>query len=300
VRGSARASRNIAGTTRPFGRRASLDGGIVARIRRRLGAFFTGPMLLLSGTVVVLTLIAALFASGWVGRSVHAVNHAVDTVVADAGFGIAEIHISGNQHTPYRQVLAVLGMQPGQSIFSADLAGARARLAHLPWVASVSVHRRYPNAIFVTMEEKRPFALWQTPPDASGQRHIAVVERGGGVITTKGVEKYRHLPKLLGVGAPAHAGDIVDEVQAHRAVAARVAAYDYQSGRRWNLILNDGVIVKLPEKGWRAQIAVLGRLIVDDAILERAISEIDLRSPTQFFFVLKNGESQGRLRGKET
>ena len=40
---------------------------------------------------------------------------------ADAGFGISEIHITGNRRTPYSQVLEVLGMKPGQSIFSADL-----------------------------------------------------------------------------------------------------------------------------------------------------------------------------------
>lgn len=299
-RGRARAVRGGGGSTRPFGRRTNIHDGIFARARHWLGSRFTGPMWFLLALVAGLTLVAVLFASGWVGRTARAMNDAVNMVVADAGFGIAEIHISGNQHTPYRQILAVLGMRPGQSIFAADLEGARARLAQLPWIDTVSVQRRYPAAIFVTMEEKRPFALWQTPPDATGARHIAVVERDGGVITTEGVEKYRHLPKLLGAGAPAHAGDIVDAVRAHPAVAARVAAYVYQSERRWNLILKDGVVVKLPEKGWREQIGVLERLIVSDAILERAIREIDLRSPTHFFFVLKNGESRGEVRGKET
>jgi cell division protein FtsQ len=221
-------------------------------------------------------------------------------VVADAGFGISEIHITGNRRTPYRQVLAVLGMKPGQSIFSADLAGARARLTHLDWIASAEVHRRYPDAIFVTLVEKRPFALWQTPPDANGQAHIAVIERSGGLITTEGIEKFRRLPKLLGRGAPATAADLVDAVRTHRAVAARTAAYSYQSGRRWNLLLDDGVTVKLPETGWAAQLDVLERLIIDNGILERDVTEIDLRSPSHYFFVLKSGEKKQELRGKET
>lgn len=300
ARGTARAAREK--PSRKTSRRgwAEDEDGLLDRLRARLKEIATGPMALLSAGVLVLTLIAALFVSGAVGRAINAVNTAIATVVADAGFGISEIHITGNGRTPYRQVLAVLGMKPGQSIFSADLTGARARLAHLDWVASAEVHRRYPDAIFVTLVEKRPFALWQTPPDTGGAARIAVVERNGGVITTEGVEKFRHLPKLLGDGAPAAAADLVDAVQAHRAVAARVAAYAFQSGRRWNLILDDGVLVKLPETGWAPQLDALEKLIIDHAILERDVTEIDLRSPTHYFFVLKSGEKKQEVRGRQT
>jgi len=87
---------------------------------------------------------------------------------------------------------------------------------------------------------------------------------------------------------------------AHRGIAARVAAYEYVSQRRWNLILNDGVVVKLPETGWPKELDALEHLIVDNGILERDVTEIDLRSPTQYFFVLKGGEKKDVQRGKET
>jgi hypothetical protein len=41
---------------------------------------------------------------------------------------------------------------------------------------------------------------------------------------------------------------------------------------------------------------VLEHLIVDRGILERDISEIDLRMPDNFFFVLRNGQKQ-QMRG---
>jgi cell division protein FtsQ len=258
------------------------------------------PMLIVCSALTALVLLAALFASGVIGRSVRAVGRGVDAVAADAGFGISEIHITGNRRTPYRQVLEVLGMQPGQSIFSADLFGARNRLAHLDWIASAEVHRRYPDAIFVTLVEKRPFALWQAPPNAQGVAPIAVVERSGAVITTRDVEKFRRLPKLLGAGAPATAADLVDAVQAHRAVAARTAAYARQSERRWNLILDDGVVVKLPEANWGKELDALEHLIIDAGILERDVTEIDLRSPSHYFFLTKAGEKKSVERGKET
>jgi cell division protein FtsQ len=267
----------------------------------KLKPFLKRPMVTLCAILFGLVLIGALLASGVIGRGVRAIGRGLDVVSADAGFGISEIHITGNRRTPYNQILAVLGMQPGQSIFSANLWNAQNRLNHLDWIASAEVHRRYPDAIFVSLVEKRPFALWQMPSNAQGEEGpIAVVERSGAVITTRDVEKFRHLPKLVGAGAPGTAADLVDAVQAHRAIAARIAAYARQSERRWNLILDDGVVVKLPEAGWQKQLDALEHLIIDEGILERDVTEIDLRSPTQYFFLLKNGEKKDVERGKET
>jgi cell division protein FtsQ len=257
-------------------------------------------MLALCGTLLILVLLGALFASGVIGRCAHAIGRAIDTVSADAGFGISEIHITGNRRTPYSQVLEVLGMQPGQSIFSADLWNAQQKLNALEWIASAEIHRRYPDAIFVNLVEKRPFALWQAPPDAHGEAPIWVVERNGKLITSRDLEKFRRLPKLLGAGAPEAAADLVDQVTAHRAIAARIAAYSRISQRRWNLILDDGVTVQLPETGWQKQLDALEHLIIDKGILERDVTQIDLRSPTHYFLLLKSGDKKDVERGKET
>ena len=50
--------------------------------------------------------------------------------------------ITGNRRTPYPQVLEVLGMKPGESIFRADLWSAQNRLSRLDWIASAEIHRR--------------------------------------------------------------------------------------------------------------------------------------------------------------
>ena len=91
-------------------------------------------------------------------------------VSADAGFGVYEIHITGNRRVPTDTIMAALGLKPGQSIFTVDLPAARARILALDWIASADVVRRYPDAITVTVVEKRPFALWQIrPTNGSGR-----------------------------------------------------------------------------------------------------------------------------------
>jgi len=288
-------------SVQPGSGRRGKQSGFWAGLPGRLSLFVHRPMMAICVVLAALVLLGALFASGVIGRSIHAVGRGIDTVTADAGFGISEIHITGNRRTPYSQVLEVLGMKPGQSIFSADLWQARDRLAHLDWIASAEIHRRYPDAIFVTLVEKRPFALWQPPVTARGETPpILVVERNGRPITSHDVERFRRLPKLIGAGAPPAAADLVDAVATHRAISARIAAYARQSERRWNLILDDGVVVQLPEAGWQKELDALEKLIIEGGILERDVTVIDLRSPTHYFFLLKNGEKKDAERGKET
>ncbi len=294
VRATRKPSRPVREAASSRGRRETSSEGIIARARGAVGRFLRHPILWMSLGLLVFVMLAALFVSGAVGRTIHNVRHATDRLVAEAGFGISEIHLSGNSRVPPETILAALGMQPGGSIFAADLPAARARILMLDWIASADVTRRYPDAITVNVVEKRPFALWQSPDG------IAVVERSGKVITTRDVETFSRLPKLVGAGAPGAAADMVEAVMAHRAVDSRIAAYEYVSSRRWNLILNNGVVVQLPENGWRKELDALEHLIVDDGILERDVTEIDLRSPTQYFFVLRGGEKKDVQRGKET
>jgi cell division protein FtsQ len=127
-----------------------------------------------------------------------------------------------------------------------------------------------------------------------------VVERSGKVITLANPAEFSKLPYLIGDGAPLGSAEIVDAVAQHRAVSARVRAYRRMSERRWDLILEDGVVVQLPEEDWTKELDVLEHLIVDKGVLERDISEIDLRQRDNLFFVLKNGDRQPVARGNAT
>ncbi|HEY2032399.1 MAG TPA: FtsQ-type POTRA domain-containing protein [Rhizomicrobium sp.] len=278
-----------------FGKREKFNDGPIARFFRETKQRLTPsrPMLYMSTSLFGLTLIAGLLAGGYVGRAIGAVNHGMDAIAADAGFGISSVHLAGNRHTPPASVLAALGFEPGQSIFDADVHAARARLMQLEWVAEADVSRRYPDSISVAIVEKRPYALWQA---ADG---LHVIEHSSKPITFARAEDYPHLPLFIG-GAPQGGADLVDAIAQHRAVVARVKAMQLISGRRWNLILDDGVVVKLPEDGWQQQLDALEHLIVDKSVLERDIVEIDLRSPDNYFFVLRSGEQQQVTRGNKT
>jgi cell division protein FtsQ len=279
-----------------FGKRTKFRNDPVSRALRGLKLRLTPsrPMLYISSSLLIVAVIGGLLVGGYVGRALAGVNHAIDGATADAGFGISAVNLAGNNRTPPASVLAALGFEPGQSIFRADIQSARDRLMQLEWVAEADVSRRYPDSISVTLVEKLPYALWQADDG------LHVIERSGKPISFARAQDYPHLPVFVG-DPPMGASDLVDAIATHRAVSARVKAMQRVDARRWNLILDDGVVVKLPEEGWRTQLDVLEHLIVDKSVLERDISEIDLRSPDNYFFTLRNtGQQQQVTRGNKT
>jgi cell division protein FtsQ len=266
--------------------------GFFSEVKRRLT--FRHPILALTLVLMVMTGIAALFAGGKIHTAIASMQNGISEIAADAGFGIRAVHLAGNHRAQPQMIITALGFEPGQSIFAADVHAARQRLLALDWVADAEVSRQYPDSISVSIVEKLPFALWQA---ANG---VYVVERSGRVITLANPDEFSKLPYLIGDGAPQDSAEIVDAVSQHRAVSARVRAYRRMSDRRWDLILEDGVVVQLPEDDWVKELDVLEHLIVDKGVLERDISEIDLRQRDYLFFVLKNGDRQPVARGNAT
>lgn len=274
-RATARRGRN----TRAPARRQDTSG-LAGRLLSPVAELFSlkHPKFLLGFGLTVLVLIVAVLVSGVIGRAIHAVNEAVAAAVVRSGFGITDVAITGTGHTSNAEVRAALGIGAGEPVFMADLYDARERLLHLPWVADASVRRLYPGRIEVAITERVPYARWQTTTGTY------VVDRGGRVITGLGADKFGGLPLLWGAGAPSTAADFVEAVRHHPAIISHVLAYHLQSERRWNLVLTGFVVVKLPEYGWAKELDELERLIVSNDILNRNLSEIDLRSPTFYYF----------------
>jgi cell division protein FtsQ len=273
----------------PSGRRSRSSGGVFSRLFRFIGSLvdFRSPMLWLASGVIILTVGAAVLAGGYIDRTVKKTDAAAGAMVSGAGFAVTQMHLAGNIRTKPAAVVAALDLKAGQSIFGINLRAARARLLTLPWIADAQIKRRYPDDISVRLVERVPFARWQTPKGV-----LVVVERHGRVITSVNAEPFSSLPLLLGSGAPVKALPVVDAVARHRGIVSRVRGYQFQSLRRWNLLLDDGVVVKLPETGFEKQLQDLDRLIVEKGILESDIREIDLRHPFYFFFVRRNGTEQ--------
>ena len=87
------------------------------------------------------------------------------------------------------------------------------------------------------------------------------------------------LPLLKGSGAPDNAAALVDMMASRPALAKRVAQAARRGDRRWDLVFESGLLVRLPEKkplrAWE-RLAYLDRQF---DLLSRGLVVIDMRLP---------------------
>jgi cell division protein FtsQ len=225
-------------------------------------------------------LLAAIFYGLTAGGQAGRVG---DLLLVQAGFGINDVKISGHRETAELAILEKLEVDG--SLVGFDVETARARLGELPWVARADVRKFYPSTLIVEIEERRPFALWQRNGD------VVVIDRGGTEIVPLAEGRFARLPFIVGEGANERVADLVATIQAEPAVAAQMRAAVLIAGRRWDLHLDNGVTVKLPENNSGAALAQLVKLEAERQLLARDVIVVDLRLPDRVTVRLPEGRS---------
>jgi cell division protein FtsQ len=216
------------------------------------------------------------------------------------GLAVDSVAVEGRARVSRETVLKAIGVERGTPILAVDLAQAKARLEALPWVRSASVERRLPQTIFVRLTERQPLAFWQR------QGKLVLVDRDGKTITDENLDSFGALIVLVGDDAPAKGAALLDMLATEPALARHVAAAVRVGGRRWNLKLDNGVIVALPETDAEAAWHHLAALERDKALLQRDILMVDLRLPDRLVVRLppepkaKEPAKKGRQPGKAT
>lgn len=197
-----------------------------------------------------------------------------------SGLVVREIRLSGRQNAEREALMAAIGIARDAPILSVDLKRLRERIENLGWVAEARVARRLPDVIEIAISERIPFARWQN------DGRLYVIDRAGAVVTAHQLERYDALPLVVGPDAPASAAVLIDMMASDPALQARVAAAIRVGGRRWNLRIDNGVDVLLPEEDARSAWRRLGTLQREQSILERDVTVIDLRLADRVFLRL--------------
>ena len=274
--GAAPGSRRARGRMRiPFG----LNFGrtrIARRFRRWFWTILTLQIPRGAGIAAAMALVLASVAYGTV-RGGHLPDVAAelrdfrDSVANRAGFRITSIALAGQRRLTRDDILTTAGISGRSSLLFLDAGEARARLKANPWIAEATVLKLYPGRLHIAVTERDAFALWQR------DGKVEVIADDGTVVEPYAGQLFAKLPLVVGIGAEMRAKDFLAMLDKYPSIRDQLHAAVLVAERRWNVMLKNGIDVRLPEAGMEQALETLLKLDRDNKILSRDIAAIDLR-----------------------
>jgi len=262
----------------PVTRRARDRTRLERHLRRWLGPFWNWRLPHGAGIVAAIVFVLATVVFGIV-RGGHGPVMATelrdlrDTVANTLGFRIASIALAGEHQLTREEILTIAGVTGRSSLLFFDAAEARARLKADPWIAEATVLKLYPGRLHIAVTERKAFALWQK------DGKVAVISDDGTVVEPYVSKRFADLPLVVGVGAETRAKDFLALLDTYPLVRGQLRAAVLVAERRWNVMLDNGIDVRLPESRVEHALDTLVWLDRDNKILTRDIAAVDLRLP---------------------
>jgi cell division protein FtsQ len=204
------------------------------------------------------------------------------------GFRIASVAINGRKQLSQDEILAVGGVNGRSSLLFLDAAAVRDKLKTNPWIADATVLKLYPDKLQIDITERSPFALWQQ------DGRLSVIAEDGAVLESYVTRHFTSLPLVVGKGAETRAREFLALLDRYPQVRSVTRAAILVGERRWNLRLNDGLDVRLPENDVGNALATLTRLDREERLFSRDITAIDLRLPDRLTVRLSDDAAKAR------
>ncbi len=245
-------------------RRSAVAVPLVERLPRQIGTMLALGFLALSiGTGAVL--------GGHVETMRETYGEPKHVAARLLGLGIERVTISGIAELSEVEVLVAAGIDPKISLAFFDADQARRQLESMPMIREATVRKLYPGEVSIVISEREPYALWQVKGD------LFLIAADGTVIDKMDDGRFAHLPLVVGQDANKRAGEYIALRRQAGALAPQIRAGSLIAGRRWNLKLDNGMDVRLPEVEPAAAIQRLAALEADFRLLDKDLLAIDLR-----------------------
>jgi cell division protein FtsQ len=225
-------------------------------------------------TLVVLLIAGAAGYGFWISGEdglYGETKHGLEALTIAAGFGVKRITVEGQQHITDAELTRALGAGPGSFMLAFDTDAAKQRLEQVPWVKHAQVMRLLPSTLQVVIEERVPFAVWQS----EGKTYV--VDADGTVLAPAARAAYANLPLVVGEGANKNAAELLVTLKPFDAIAKQTIAALRVGDRRWTLKLSSNIDVMLPDDGVSDALKTLVDLDHERGLLEREIAAVDLR-----------------------
>ena len=191
------------------------------------------------------------------------------------------VAVTGVHHTPSALVLERSGIRLGQPLVDVDLTRAGARVAELPWVGRVTLHRGLDGLVELQVTERTPVAIVgeggaAVVVDADGRALAAATEAGAGAAALPTV-RTGAVPPSVGDYVAGDVGPVLD-LAGRLAVAVPAVVVAQGADGSVTATLPAGITVRL---GTPSQLdaKVRALLTVLDQVDLTCAAVIDVRAP---------------------
>jgi len=217
------------------------------------------------------------------------------------GFGVENVeinsqtngHLAALKHISEIDILETLGLDGDTSMLGFDVASAQEKLSLLPWVKTVQVRKIYPDTVQINLVEREALALWQY------QGQLSVIDRQGSVIVPYSADSDISLPLVVGRGGEREAADLLQVMEQFPQFKERIRAYIRVADRRWDLLLENGIDIKLPEQNFAVRLAEMLEEEAQYGLLSRDVLSVDLRLDGRIILALSDNGVKQRMRRVE-
>ena len=208
------------------------------------------------------------------------------SMTADMGFSVQDILVEGRVNTDIEILKAIINIQKGDPLFSFNPVKAKMLVERISWVRRAHIERRWPDTIYIALDERKPLAFWQK------NNSLVLIDKQGEEISTDHIERFKGLIVLIGENAPENASDFLMDLSAEPLLYDRTKVGRWIEDRRWNLTLDNKIIVKLPEEDVGFALRRLATIQKEEGVLDKDIKAIDLREPDRIVVRTRPGAIQ--------
>ncbi len=228
---------------------------------------------ILSVSAICLAIISSLYLwrNGTIELWTDAAEEKIGKLLVDAGLVVETIDIVGERVASEQNILAASEIYIGDALLSLDIGETVERIEQLTWIKEAAIRRDFSGDVIINVREHRPAALWQI------DNKLWVVSDEGVQITDQQLEYFAHLPMISGIGAEKQLENLLRAISSNEVLFERVETATWVGGRRWDLILKNGIKIMMPEIELAQAWQNLSELEQSEQLLARNILAVDFR-----------------------
>lgn len=233
--------------------------------------------------VVVALLVLYYFRPGYFDRPINKISYYFYHYLKIDSKNFSKINITGINHIKRSEILDIIEESKGDL----DIEGRKivSVLAQnikdqIEWVDEIKITRNLPYTLNIEIEEFKPFAIWQE----DGEKYFT--NKDGKLVPYEEIDEYKYMFILSGNGANENVESLFNVFFNDPKLSANVYSANWVSNRRWDIVFEDGFLVKLPENNvdiaWEKlkkilemQGSTIGLKIIDLRVIDKTYLEYE-------------------------